>query len=236
MNNGEFIRAAGGASNVGAAGPLTGVIQDDAMENHSHNFTGSISNAGTLTSGAAGGHAHNWGGWWTNDDSRSFDAASGNGDGNGNTLSDGFFWWGGSPATGNTNSNFFRGTSSGANTFNGDIWIPYDDNLSSNTAGSNTFSNSNGATCGSGWNNRTTGGNFLGRLSDNCMGHNHNVDFYAHRHWLKQRPTSAVADHTHNIPDHAHAHTFVVGSITGATGATETRPTNVAVFFWRRTL
>jgi hypothetical protein len=236
INNGEFIRAAGGASNVGSAGPLSGVVQDDAMENHTHDINGGINGAGTLTTAGAGNHTHNWGGWWSNDDSRSFDAASGNGDGNGNTLSDGFFWWGGSPATGNANSNFFRGNSSGANPFGGDIWIPYDDNLSSNTAGGNTFGNNNGATCGNGWNNRTTGGNFLGRLSDNCMGHNHNVDFYSHRHWLKSRPTSAIGDHTHTVPDHTHTHSLTVGNITGGVSSAETRPTNVAVFFWRRTL
>jgi hypothetical protein len=263
MNNGEFIRAAGGASNVGPAGPLSGLMQDDALENHAHVLTGTIDGSGILTSSASGGHTHNWGGWWSNDDSRSYDAASGNGDGNGNTLSDGVFWWGGNPATVGSystgeysnvnwvidaNGNHNHGGSTGG--YN-DIgtgcgnpkYVPYDDNVTE--ANVNLSGNTNSPSLSCPWNGRETVGAFLGRLNNELNhnhaissdgNHGHNIRLYAHRHWLKQRPTSAVGDHTHSIPDHAHAHTFAVGNVTGATGAAETRPTNVAVFFWRRTL
>lgn len=260
INNGEFIRAAGGASNVGSAGPLSGVVQDDAMENHTHDISGSINGAGTLTTDGAGGHTHNWGGWWSNDDSRSFDAASGNGDGNGNTLSDFAFWWGGNTATtGNANSEFaVRTTTTNGNHNHGgftggynDIgsgcgspkYIPYDDNVAESNV--NLSGNSNSPSLSCPWNGRETVGAFLGRLNDELNhnhsigsdgNHTHNISFYAHRHWLKSRPTSVVGDHTHTVPDHTHTHSLTVGNITGGVSSAETRPTNVAVFFWRRTL
>ncbi len=233
MQNGEFIRATGGAANVVAAGALTGTTQAFATEQHTHAVTGTAAGSGALTSSSDGAHTHNWGGNWSTDDSRQF--INDNGDGTGNTISDGAFWWGGAPATGNANPQFFRATSSGANTFNNTIWIPYDDNLDANTAGNSAFNNSNGSVCGTGWNGRTTGGNFLGRLFDNCMGHNHNVDFYAHRHWIRTRPTTSNGAHTHTISDHTHTLNLTGGNMNSGASATETRPVNIAVVFWRRT-
>lgn len=251
VTNGSFIRARGGGSNVSTVGALTGAVQQDAFQDHQHNVTGSTAGSGVLNTSASGAHAHDWGGWWSNDDSRQFDAASGNGDGQGNTISDGTFWWGG---TNGTNPGFTTrptaaggnhnhgGTTSGANAFNSSIWIPYDDNLSSNAQ--NISSGNSSSTCGSGWNGNETFGNFLGRLSDNCMGHNHtistdgnhqhNIDFYAHRHWIKQRPTSTALDHQHTVPDHTHPLNVSVNGASTGSSAGETRPDNVAVIFWRR--
>ncbi|MDB5280961.1 MAG: Collagen triple helix repeat-containing protein, partial [Bacteroidota bacterium] len=56
--NGEFIRAAGGAANIGAAGPLTGVLQSMQLLDHTHNETGSIGNAGPFTTSTDGSHNH----------------------------------------------------------------------------------------------------------------------------------------------------------------------------------
>jgi hypothetical protein len=109
------------------------------------------------------------------------------------------------------------GATSGAVTNSNNIWIPYDDNLSSD-AGSG-FGGDNPSTCGSGWDGRPTAGNFMGRLSDGCMGHVHNIN--------------NDGAHIHTIADHNHTHTFAVGNMTSGAG-TENRPDNVAVVFWRR--
>jgi hypothetical protein len=66
------------------------------------------------------------------------------------------------------------------------------------------------------------------------MNHTHTVDMYAHRHWLKNRPTTTNGAHTHTVPDHTHALTITGGVMNTGTSATETRPDNVAVVFWRR--
>ncbi len=253
--NGQFIRARGGASNVAANGALTGTTQANTVQDHSHSASGVINGSGPLTTSSDGAHTHNWGGWWSNDDSRDYATATGNGDGNGNTISDNAFWWGGNPATtGNPNSQFatrttttngshnHTGSTSQAVTNSNNIWIPYDDNLTSNTGSG--FGNSNGTTCGSAWNGNPTAGNFLGRLSDGCMGHVHNItadgnhthtlDFYAHRHYIKQRATSSDGAHTHTIADHTHTINITGGNMVTGNVGTETRPDNVAVVFWRR--
>lgn len=251
--NGSFIRARGGGANVSAAGALTGAVQQDAFQDHTHSASGTAAGSGVLNTSNAGAHDHNWGGHWSNDDSRQYSSASGNGDGNGNTISDGVFWWGGANGTtteyttrnGSTTGNHSHsGTTSGATANNGNIWIPYDDNLSSNSINLSTGNSS--TTCGSSWNSNETVGNFLGRLGDNCMNHTHTYttnttgnhahssDFYAHRHWIKSRITSAVADHAHTIADHSHTVNVTVNTAATGTTASETRPDNVAVIFWRR--
>lgn len=58
LQNGEFIRAAGGAANVAANAALTGVLQTDAVKDHNHSATGTASGAGVLTSSSNGLHAH----------------------------------------------------------------------------------------------------------------------------------------------------------------------------------
>jgi hypothetical protein len=239
---------------VAAGGALTGVVQGFAEQDHTHSVsaTGTVAAATTSTDGA---HTHNWGGWWSNDDSRDYASGAGNGDGNGNTISDGAFWWGGNPGTtGNPNSQYFVGTSStngnhshGGNTGNVNatsMWIPYDDNTGSDASPSG-FGNSNATLCGSGWNGVYTAGNFLGRLSDGCLQHTHTIaadgdhahNFYlwAHRHWLKQRATTSAGAHSHTIPSQSISVSGATGAVSGANVAAETRPTNVAVVFWRRT-
>lgn len=251
VSNGSFIRARGGGANVTAAGALTGNVQQDAFQDHTHNATGTAQNAGEMFTSASGAHTHDWGGWWSVDDSRQYDFASGNGDGLGNTLSDGSFWWGGANGTsneytdrasGSAGNHNHGGSTSGANPFVANRWIPYDDNLAGNAQ--SISSGSNSSQCGSSYNGNETFGNFLGRLNDNCLGHDHTIStggahthnnrFYAHRHWIKQRPTSNGPNHQHVVPDHNHTvDVNVTGAATGTT-AVETRPDNVAVIFWRR--
>ncbi|MCB9203601.1 MAG: hypothetical protein H6603_01375 [Flavobacteriales bacterium] len=252
ISNGSFIRARGGGSNVSTAGALTGAVQQDAFQDHQHGVTGSTAGSGVLNTTASGAHIHNWGGWWSTDDSRQYDFPSGNGDGLGNTISDGTFWWGGPNGTAIdyttrlstvAGSHSHGGTTSGANPFSGNVWIPYDDNLSSDAA-TNIIAGDNPSQCGNSWDGRETVGNFMGRLNDGCMNHNHTItadgnhqhatDFYAHRHWIKERATSNGPDHQHQVPDHTHPLNVTVnGASTGST-AGETRPDNVAVIFWRR--
>lgn len=251
VTNGSFIRARGGGANVSAGGALTGTVQSNAFQDHTHSASGTAVGAGVLNTSAAGTHAHNWGGWWSNDDSRIYDAGSGNGDGSGNTISDGTFWWGGTSGTApsfttrtssTAGSHNHGGNTSGANPNSSNIWIPYDDNLSSNALG--LGAGNSATTCGSSWNSQHTVGNFLGRLSDACMGHSHSItadgnhshttDFYAHRHFLKQRPTSTAPDHAHTVADHNHTVNVTVNGVATGTTAGETRPDNVAVIFWRR--
>jgi len=252
VTNGSFLRARGGGANVPEGGALSGAVQGDAFQDHGHASSGSTTGAGPLSTSPAGAHDHNWGGWWSNDDSQSFSSASGNGDGNGNTLSDNYFWWGGGAGTTTAYTNIgtsvngqhsHGGFTGGANPTNSNIYIPYDDNLGSNVE--NITSGDNPSQCGTGWDGRETFGNFMGRLNDGCMNHNHTISadgnhdhvvgMYAHRHYLKQRATSASANHTHSIPDHTHGLSVTVNGANSGTTATETRPDNVAVIFWRRT-
>ncbi|HEY0262351.1 MAG TPA: hypothetical protein VGB95_04950, partial [Chitinophagales bacterium] len=230
MQNGEFIRAVGGASNVAVGNALTGTAQTDLLKDHTHTASGTAAAAGALTTSTNGDHSHNWGGNWSNDNSQNYTADDG--DGNGNTISDGFFWWGGAPGT-TTNYTNLNFTSSGVNPVSGNIYIPYDDNLTSNVK--NLSMNDNPTQCGTGWDGRNTVGNFMGRLNDGCMNHSHTlgVSFYAHRHWIKTRPTTTTGAHSHTVPDHTHSLSIAVGNMTSG-GGTETRPVNVAVVFWLR--
>ncbi|MBK8657465.1 MAG: hypothetical protein IPN22_00930 [Bacteroidetes bacterium] len=65
--------------------------------------------------------------------------------------------------------------------------------------------------------------------------HNHSIDFYAHRHFIKLRATSSSGAHTHTIADHTHTLQLNGGNMLTGSAGTETRPDNVAVIFWRRT-
>jgi hypothetical protein len=58
IQNGEFIRAVGGASNVPANGALSGAVQPDAVRDHNHTATGTAAGAGALTTSTAGAHNH----------------------------------------------------------------------------------------------------------------------------------------------------------------------------------
>ncbi len=245
IDPGNFIRAAGGASNTGA-GVVSGTTQTGAIADHTHAGSVTINNAGALTTGIeSNDHAHYWGGWWSTDNSA--DVNNVNGDGGGNTYSDVMGYWasGGSNfghATSTTGGHSHGGATAGSNPYSGNIYIPYDDNLGDDAADLNM---GNSATqCGSGWNGDHTVGNFMGRLNDGCMNHNHNITYdgdhahtfamYAHRHWLKQRATTGVtANHTHTVPDHGHTGSVTINSSGGT--APEIRPVNESVIFWRRT-
>ena len=105
---------------------------------------------------------------------------------------------------------------------NGSTWIPFDDNLSSNAGSSGQFSGSNPSTCGTGWDGRPTAGNFMGQLNQSCFDHAHGIN--------------SDGLHFHTIAPHVHALSITVGNMLTGNIATETRPKNVAVTFWRRTL
>lgn len=97
-------------------------------------------------------------------------------------------------------------------------YVPYDDNINNSTFAVAT-GNSPSLTCP--WNAEQIAGNFLGRLN-NELNHNHSI--------------SADGNHTHTIPPHNHTGTVIINNVSGGanTNANETRPTNVAVIFWRR--
>jgi len=169
--NGEFIRATGGLSNVGAP-PLTGVVQNFATEDHTHNSSGSVGNSSSLTTSSDGSHNHG-------------------------------------------------GATAGVSSYNSGMWFPFDDNLSSDAGNSGDFSGNNPSTCGVGWDGRPTAGNFMGQMGDGCMSHDHVIN-----------PDGL---HFHTIAPHSHSLTISVGNMSSGNIASETRPTNVAVTFWRRT-
>ena len=113
------------------------------------------------------------------------------------------------------------GATVGVSSFNTSMWFPFDDNLSSDAGNSGDFSNNGPTTCGVGWDGRPTAGNFMGQFGDPCMVHDHVIN-----------PDGL---HFHTIPPHSHSLSLSVGNMLTGNIATETRPTNVAVTFWRRT-
>ncbi|MBP6733013.1 MAG: hypothetical protein KA149_13190, partial [Chitinophagales bacterium] len=123
---------------------------------------------------------------------------------------------------------------------------PYDDNTTSDASA--LAGNQTPTLCGAGWNGYHTYGNFLGRLDDGCMNHNHAfttsaagvhdhlMPMYAHRHWLKQRATGDESQtHTHTVPSRNLNFNLSVDGAQGASITPETRPVNQAAIFWRRT-
>ena len=218
VQNGEFLRATGGNANVAAGGVLTATVQTDAVQDHTHNGSGTANGSGALTTTNAGTHSHNWGGNWSIDDSRLFTAD--NGDGNGNTLSDGRFWWGGSGATGSTGTdyNIVGGTTvNGAHNHSYTYGFP--ETPSDGSYGVGGFG---------------THREYYTGTTSTDGGHSHNVEHFAHRHWIKTRPTTTAPDHSHTVPDHAHTLNINVGTMNTGNVSTETRPVNVAVKYWRR--
>lgn len=99
-------------------------------------------------------------------------------------------------------------------------WIPYDDNLTSNAGTVGQFPGDNPSACGVGWDGRPTVGNFMGQLNQSCLDHTHVIN--------------ADGTHSHTIDPHNHTASVYVGNVSSGSIATETRPTNVAVVFWRR--
>jgi hypothetical protein len=112
------------------------------------------------------------------------------------------------------------GATAGVSSANGN-WFPYDDNLTSDSGNSGDFGGSSPSTCGTGWNGLPTAGNFMGQMNSSCMAHDHAIN-----------PDGL---HFHTIPPHSHTLTLSVGLMSSGNIAAETRPTNVAVIFWRRT-
>jgi hypothetical protein len=122
-------------------------------------------------------------------------------------------------ATSSDGSHAHGGASSGVSTSSG-VWIPYDDNLTSNKGGVGDFPGDNPSTCGNSWDGTPTAGNFLGQLNQACLDHTHVIN--------------ADGIHSHTIDPHNHTASVTVGNINSGSTATETRPSNVAVVFWRR--
>jgi hypothetical protein len=216
MQNGEFLRATGGAANVAAGGTLTGTLQTDAVQDHNHAAISTANGSGALTTTTDGAHDHNWGGNWSTDNSGLFDAGSGNGDGNGNTFSDGSLgFWGGT----STGLNYIASPSFAAGAHSHTVNSPL---LSNDVDRGGAFSNFS-----------------LDNISPNTTSvdgnHAHNIAYFAHRHWIKSRPTTTTGAHFHTLPDHAHTINVSVTNMSTGNIATETRPTNVAVKYWRRT-
>ena len=85
----------------------------------------------------------------------------------------------------------------------------------------------------------------MSQLADVCLAHTHaismdgahthTIDFYAHRHFIKERATSLDGEHVHTVPEHTHTGTVTVGNVNSGDAGPENRPANVAVIFWRRT-
>ena len=100
VTTGEFIRAAGGASNVPAGGPLTGILQPQELLDHTHSETGTIATAGPFATSTDGSHDHggstggvntSTGSWIPYDDNLSSDAGNA-GFGNNNATTCGSGW------------------------------------------------------------------------------------------------------------------------------------------------
>jgi hypothetical protein len=122
--------------------------------------------------------------------------------------------------TSSDGSHSHGGTTAGV-TYSGAAWIPYDDNLTSNSGAVGAFPGDNPSTCGTGWDGRPTAGNFMGQLNQPCLDHTHVIN--------------ADGSHTHTISPHNHTLSITVGNMAGGSAGAETRPSNVAVIFWRRT-
>ncbi len=127
----------------------------------------------------------------------------------------------GTLTTSTNGSHSHAGNTTGVSSISSSSWIPYDDNLSNDAGNSGDFSGSNPSTCGAGWDSRPTAGNFMGQLNQSCLDHTHGI--------------IADGNHQHTISPHNHSVSITVGNMDSGNIATETRPTNVAVTFWRRT-
>lgn len=122
-------------------------------------------------------------------------------------------------STSSDGSHAHGGASAGVSTAS-TAWIPYDDNLTSNTGSAGEFADDNPSTCGNPWDARPTVGNFMGQLNQGCLDHTHLIN--------------ADGLHSHYIAPHSHTASINVGNVNAGSVATETRPINVAVVFWRR--
>ncbi|MCW5909086.1 MAG: collagen-like protein [Chitinophagales bacterium] len=120
--------------------------------------------------------------------------------------------------TSSSGSHSHGGNTTGVTSYNTSMWIPFDDNLSSDVA---TLSmGNNPTTCNVPWDGRHTVGNFMGQMGDACLSHTHGIN--------------ADGAHTHTIAPHNHTASVTVAGMASGNIAAETRPTNVAVVFWRR--
>ncbi|MFN0048626.1 MAG: hypothetical protein ACKVOU_05850 [Cytophagales bacterium] len=208
IENGQFIRARGGNSNVSNVNPLTGTVQDDAMQQHGHGLSGGVTSSGgggNTTNIVNLAHSHTGSANAVGDHSHSGSRADNDGSHvhNGNTDNDG-----------NHNHDIRRvlgiGTEMGAAEATSST-PPF---VIGGGAHSHAFTTSSNG----------VHGHSLTISSDG--GHVHTLAINA----------SGNLDHSHTIPNHTHTNTFTIGNISvGANAGIETRPENVAVIFWRRT-
>ncbi len=190
------------ASNAGGGtGNALGSVQADATIGHTHNVAGTSAGSGALTAASNGDHAHSWGNWWSIDNASV--VGSGQGDGSGNTYSDGYVgYW---------NNNF---PVAAAGDHNHGMTTRQDDYNVSGGSGP-SFGADNG-----------TYANY--NFTANAGNHTHNVYMPNHRHWIQARNTTTTGAHTHSIADHSHGFNVTSGAATGAT-STESRPENAYV-------
>jgi microcystin-dependent protein len=167
--------------------PLPNHVHTVPGHSHGHSLTTGASNTGS-----AGAHTHSWGSHWSNDDSGSW--TSDNGDGNGNTISDGHFWWGGTAATGNGGNPWAVRTTSTNGSHTHNLGTPWHDTNSSSSQGYPAGNNHQTVRSS----DRPRSFNII--QFDAAGDHSHTMNFHAHRHWIKSRPTTSAGAHTHSIP------------------------------------
>jgi microcystin-dependent protein len=192
------------ANTGGNTGDNVGSIQGHAIPDHGHNASSAAVDLN---------HTHNWGGHWSNDNSASY--TGGDGDGNGNTISDGIIWWGGA-FNNSGDSRWSVYPSAGGGGHSHTVGAPNNDVNSSASQGFPAANNHQTA--------RTSDRGASFTINTSAVGnHAHNYSLLAHRHWLRQRPT------TGSLTSLNHSHAVTVSTPIGTNITTETRPRNANV-------
>jgi len=144
------------------------------------------------------------------------------------------------PATNTNTTGSHSHSVSGANPYNTNMWIPYDDNTNSSTVNE---TNTTPTTCGSSWNSQGTVGNFLGKLNSSCLNHSHTVSSagnHSHSVDIPQFNSNTTGNHAHSVDiapfnsasNGSHSHSVDISTFnSGNNGGAETRPTNVSVLW-----
>ncbi len=132
------------------------------------------------------------------------------------------------------------GRTGGVSTFDAGAWIPYDDNLSSNTVNETSVAPT---TCGNPWNGHGTVGNFLGTMGCSRLNHTHTIatdGSHAHSVNIPAFTSSSSGNHTHSVDiaqfnsgsSGNHTHSVDIAQFnSGNNGGAETRPTNISVLW-----
>ena len=193
------------AANAGGnTGDNVGSIQGHAIPDHAHNASSAAVDLN---------HQHNWGGHWSNDNSASY--TGGDGDGNGNTISDGIIWWGGALNNSGDPRWSLYGTD-GAGGHAHTVGAPNNDVNNSSSQGWPAANNHQTA--------RTSDRPASFTINTSAVGdHVHNYSLLAHRHWLRQRAT------TGSLTSLNHSHAITVSTATATNVTSETRPRNANV-------